>query len=307
MVARILSRVRRSWTASAASTSDRPANSTDPTEAFAGLSEEAWFDILADGITTPVQRGVTLPGFPADSTQEQFVGSAGRHSLLEGFTFYKVVKAYAETMGRSVDKHTRMMDFGCGWGRMLRCFLKDVDANNLYGTDVDSNIIAFCQGAFAYGRFSVVPALPPVEFPAGFFDIIYAYSVFSHLNEDTHLKWVEEFSRILKAGGLLLVTTQGRGFIDFCESLRQQATLETEWHRWLARSFVDRDQALSDYDAGKFLHSATGGGDFRPSSFYGETLIPKGYVDRVWTKWLRLVDFRDDPQFLRQALIVMQK
>ena len=39
---------------------------------------------------------------------------------------------------------------------------------------------------------------------------------------------------------------------------------------------MDRDQALSDYDAGKFLHSATGGGDFRPSSFYGETLIPKG-------------------------------
>jgi len=33
----------------------------------------------------------------------------------------------------------------------------------------------------------------------------------------------------------------------------------------------------------------------------------KGYVDRVWTKWLRLVDFRDDPEFLRQALIVMQK
>jgi len=64
-----------------------------------------------------------------------------------------------------------------------------------------------------------VPALPPVEFPAGFFDIIYAYSVFSHLNEDTHLKWIEEFSRILKAGGLLLVTTQARRFIDFCESL----------------------------------------------------------------------------------------
>jgi hypothetical protein len=70
---------------------------------------------------------------------------------------------------------------------------------------------------------------------------------------------------------------------------------------------VDRDQALNDYDAGTFLHSPSGGGDFRPSSFYGETLIPKRYVVDVWTKWLRFVDFRDDPQFLPQALVVMQK
>jgi SAM-dependent methyltransferase len=303
----IFSRARRSQTTSAAPSSDRPTDGTNPTEAFAGLSDDAWFGILADSITTPVQRGMTLPGFPAEATQQQFVGSAGRHSLLEAFNFYKVVKAYAETMGHSVNTHTRIMDFGCGWGRMLRFFLKDVNAKNLFGIDVDPNIIAFCQGAFAYGQFSVVPALPPVKFPTGFFDLIYGYSVFSHLNEDTHLKWIAEFSRVIKAGGLLLVTTQGRGFIDFCQTLRQQATFETEWHRALARSFVDRDQALNDYDAGTFLHSPSGGGDFRPSSFYGETLIPKRYVVDVWTKWLRFVDFRDDPQFLPQALVVMQK
>jgi hypothetical protein len=41
--------------------------------------------------------------------------------------------------------------------------------------------------------------------------------------------------------------------------------------------------------------------------FYGETLIPEGYVRAHWTEALRLVDFVDDRNVLPQALIVMQK
>jgi SAM-dependent methyltransferase len=284
-----------------------PGTRPEPAEVFGGLSDEAWLATLENSLVEPVQRGLTLPGFPAETTQKQFVGSAGQQSLRDGFKFYTTVQEYARSLNQPVGSGTRILDFGCGWSRILRCFLKNVRSDGLYGADVDPNIIAFCHAASRYCRYSVVPAVPPSGFPAEFFDLVYAYSVFSHLGEEAQLKWVKELARILKPNGILLVTTQGRGFIDFCASLRSQETLETGWHRSLARSFVDRDQALKDYDEGRFLHSATGGGDFRPSSFYGETLIPKGYVERVWSSYLRLVEFRDDPQFLPQALIVMQK
>ena len=282
--------------------------SSDPTKAFASTSDAAWLDVLISSIRSPSVRGVKLPGFPHEEVQRQFVGSAGKHSLQEGFSFFKVVKAYAESCGAPLTTSTRVLDFGCGWGRMLRCFLRDVSAENLHGVDVDASMVELCRSLFGtLGRFDVVPARPPAATLTGPYDLVYAYSVFSHLNEEYHLAWVEELARVLRPGGLLLATTQGRGFIDFCASLRAKGSFDSLWHQALAGCFTDRDAALADYDAGKFLHAATGGGDYRPASFYGESVVPKGYVEKRWPSTLRLLQFRDEPGFLPQALIVAQR
>jgi hypothetical protein len=70
---------------------------------------------------------------------------------------------------------------------------------------------------------------------------------------------------------------------------------------------VDYHSALDAYDNGKFLHEATGGGVSRPASFYGETLIPRSYVEREWTRFLMFRDFMYDSAVIPQAIIVMQK
>lgn len=282
-------------------------SSAEPCMVLSGLSDDEWLSVLQKSIKEPSFKGVLLPGFPEEQLQRQFVGSAWEHTLAEASNFYRVVKSYVQKTGRTLVPESRVLDFGCGWGRMARFFLKDVASENLHGVDVDAAIIDLCRKLFSYGRFDVVSPEPPVHAKSNTYDVIFAYSVFSHLAEPVHLKWVEELARVLKPGGVFLATTQGRGFIDFCARLREQANHESGWHKALARSFVDRDAALQDYDAGKFLHSPTGGGDYRPSSFYGETLIPPGYVERVWTKYLKLLDYRDEPQLLPQALIVMTK
>jgi SAM-dependent methyltransferase len=284
---------------------------SDPSDlinAFAGISDADWLDVLLSSIRTQSVRGVRLPGFPRDEVQRQFVGSAGAHSLREGFRFFTVVKAYAESCGAPLATSTRVLDFGCGWGRMLRCFLRDVAATNLHGVDVDASMVELCRSLFGpLGRFDVVPARPPAATLTGPYDLIYAYSVFSHLNEEYHLAWVEELARVLRPGGLLLATTQGRGFIDFCASLRMKDSFDSVWHQSLAGCFTDRAAALADYDAGRFLHVATGGGDYRPPSFYGESVVPQAYVERHWPSTLRLLQFRDEPSLLPQALIVTQR
>jgi hypothetical protein len=104
----------------------------------------------------------------------------------------------------------------------------------------------------------------------------------------------------------MIVTTQARRFIDFCRSCRDQNP-ESGWYNGLANSFLDTEAALADYDNGKFLYSPTGGGPTRPASFYGEAVIPPGYVKREWTKYLTFCDFVDDPAKFNQAVIFMQK
>jgi SAM-dependent methyltransferase len=59
----------------------------------------------------------------------------------------------------------RILDFGCGCGRVL-LWLKDLAGNTeLYGTDIDSTAIN--------------NPLPPTECPDSFFDFVYCHSVFT--------------------------------------------------------------------------------------------------------------------------------
>jgi SAM-dependent methyltransferase len=273
---------------------------------FSGLNDDEWLALLIRSVTEPVIDGVRMPGFPDDVLQKNTVGSAGEHALREAFTFFSFVKKHARQLGRPVNGKTRVLDFGCAWGRILRCFLKDCHAANLQGVDVDPLLIEASRSSFPYCRFDQVNPLPPTSFADGSFDLITAYSVFSHLAEHASLAWVKEFSRLLSPGGIMAVTTQRRDFIDYCQSLRGKEH-EFGWHRVLANAFVDADAAFAAYDAGEYLYAPTGGGPSRPSDFYGEALIPEAYVRQRWSTCLRFVEFVDDRTAMPQALIIMQK
>lgn len=272
-----------------------------------GMSDSEWFEVLLKSLDRSVVDGIEMAGFPPEELQRQFVGMSGPQALNEAFNFYSEIKRYAGKLAQKLGRDSRILDFGCGWGRIIRFFLKDVTADNLYGIDVDSEMTDLCIKTVGHGNYSAIKPMPPLEFSEGSFDIIYAYSVFSHLAESVQIQWIEEFSRILKPGGILVATTQARSFIELCRTLRNQSNSSNNWHHALAHSFVDTEAAFADYDNGKFLYSATGGGGPRDASFYGEAVIPQKYIEREWTKYLDFCDFTYDPAIIPQSLIVMQK
>jgi SAM-dependent methyltransferase len=278
----------------------------NPYSRFSGTSDLDWLNVLIRSINEPVIDGVQMPGFPSDEIQRNSVGASGEHTLREAFNFFSIVKRYANQVGRPLKNGTRVLDFGCGWGRILRFFLKDCGPANLWGLDLDPDLLVVCKETMPQSNFVIVPPLGPTTLESGAFDVITAYSVFSHLAEHASLGWIKEFSRLLKPGGLMIVTTEPRDFIELCRSLRGREH-EFAWYTGLANSFVDTDAAYAAYDSGQYLYSGTGGGLIRPPDFYGEALIPKGYVQTQWTPYLNYVDFVDDRGVLPQALIVMQK
>lgn len=272
-----------------------------------GMSDSEWLEVLLKSLDHSVVDGIEMAGFPPEELQRQFVGMSGPQALNEAFNFYSEIKRYAGKLTHKLGRDSRILDFGCGWGRIIRFFLKDVTADNLYGIDVDSEMTDLCIKTVGHGNYSAIKPMPPLEFSEGSFDIIYAYSVFSHLAESVQIQWIEEFSRILKPGGILVATTQARSFIELCRTLRNQSNSSNNWHHALAHSFVDTEAAFADYDSGKFLYSPTGGGGPRDASFYGEAVIPQKYIEREWTKYLDFCDFTYDPAIIPQSLIVMQK
>jgi SAM-dependent methyltransferase len=185
-----------------------------------------------------------------------------------------------------------LLDFGTGWGRIARCFLRDFHARNIVGVDVDPELIAICQKTFPGPRFLTSRPAPPLELPGASVDFIVGYSVFSHLSEVACKAWVQEFARILKPGGMAALTTRGRWFFDYASSLGGQPG--GSYAEALSRMFPDFEAAKARYDRGEFVHSnvhgVTGGGVL-DANFYGETFIPARYAKEAYEDHLKLVEF----------------
>ena len=278
--------------------------------AFRDRSDDAWLDILLASLRVPEIDGVSMPGFPDEALQREIHGHAGEVSLHEAHAFFREVKAYADYAGRPIEPHRRLLDFGCGWGRVLRLFMKDIEPANLFGTDSTSRFLGQARRCNPALTFLPCDPVPPTVLADGTLDYVISWSVFSHLDEFYATRWVEEFHRLLKPGGLVLMTTQSRRFIQFCAEMRVRRAsgirLEHPWYEACADSFVDEHAANSRYEAGHFLHHSPEAAPHL-TAHYGEAIIPRGYVSRHWSGLFRLIDFVDNAVRLPQALIVMQK
>ncbi len=273
-------------------------------KAFRGLDDEIWFDALCGAADEPIQKGVRLPGLPDVDLQIASVGEHGSAALREGLRFYREVKRSAAELGRPIGPDCLLLDFGCGWGRITRFFMKDVAAGNLRGADVNTSLIMLCRELMPSVEFSVIEPVPPSPFAPEAFDVVCAYSVFSHLSEAAGARWIEELARILKPGGVLVVTTRGRDFIGVCRGLRGQ-TDGDPYREYLAGAFADSD--AESYNAGRFLFAAYSAYLAAYGPDYGEAIVPRAYVEHAWGRFLRLREFVDDRERLQQAMIVMQK
>jgi len=280
-------------------------DSASPKRLLAGVSDEFWFWLFTEGYRRNIDRlRSLLPGLPDEDIQIRFTGASGDISLQEAFSVYLLVRRLGATL---VDRPIEsVLDFGCGWGRGIRFFLRDVEPANLWGIDCFKLMIELCRATNPWSQFALVDPFPPTAFDSESFDLVYAYSVFSHLSEDAHLAWLHEFKRILKPGGLVVATTRGRDFILTCAALRANRD-ERFWLASPASSFVDTEGSLVRYDRGEFLYEAVGGGDVLAPSFFGEACIPRGYVERRWSELFEVIDYIDDRSQSLQNVIVVRK
>lgn len=102
-----------------------------------------------------------------------------------------------------------VLDFGCGCGRILRYFARYAGTCRFVGVDVDPTPLEWCRRELDFAEFEPIPLLPPTGLARGGFDALYSYSVFSHIPHESQLAWLEEFARVLRAGGLAVLTYHG--------------------------------------------------------------------------------------------------
>ncbi len=113
--------------------------------------------------------------------------------------------------GIAPEKLETMLDFGCGCGRILRWWVGLKDSCEIWGCDYNAELVAWCQKRLGFfAQFKVNRADPPIDFSDGYFELVYAYSVLTHLSLEQQRPWLVELTRVTKPGGWLVITTHGR-------------------------------------------------------------------------------------------------
>lgn len=108
----------------------------------------------------------------------------------------------------------RILDFGCGSGKLLRHMLPEAERCEIHGCDIHEPSIEWL-------RRNLVPPLhvfvngetPPLPFEDEQFDLIWAMSVFTHLT-DHWADWLLEVHRLLTPDGRFVATFLGEGMSE---------------------------------------------------------------------------------------------
>jgi SAM-dependent methyltransferase len=98
--------------------------------------------------------------------------------------------------------HVDVLDFACGYGRLLRFLSLSMDARRIFASDLQADAVDFVREAFG------VQALASDEEPARFapgrrFDFIWVASLFSHLPEPLFHAWLARLLALLTPRGVL--------------------------------------------------------------------------------------------------------
>jgi ubiquinone/menaquinone biosynthesis C-methylase UbiE len=116
--------------------------------------------------------------------------------------------------GARLERGTRILDFGCGAGRMICWLAEFADQGEVWGTDISAEHIVWCTQHLAPPfHFLVNTILPHLPFEDRYFDVVYTGSVFTHI-DDLATTWFLELRRVLRAGGMLYVTIHDRHSIQ---------------------------------------------------------------------------------------------
>ncbi len=197
-----------------------------------------------------------------------------------------VIKRYDT---RSPNDFRSVLDWGCGTGRITRHLPAIFPHATITAVDIDSEAIHWMQATTPGIDCKLSPPNPPMPIRDGSIDLVISHSVFSHIDENSAFKWLEDLHRITAPNGLVLASTLSHlaPFILPIDKIPAEA--------FSTQGFCCFDNKLVEYCITKEGYSV-------------QRLAYQSYeyIKQKWSAYFEIIDILDGyADFL--ALVVMRK
>jgi SAM-dependent methyltransferase len=156
-----------------------------------------------DGLPMPPAR-LRVQAGPRHADARFFLRSGRDHAAL--------IRDLLAEAGRSVESLDALLDWGCGCGRVLRHW-SHLPRTGIYGCDINPRMVGWCRENLPFAQVESNDVAPPLSYGEASFDLVYAFSVITHLPVELQHAWMHECKRVLKPGGHLLITTLGAYYL----------------------------------------------------------------------------------------------
>lgn len=253
-------------------------------ELFRELDDDLWALLLTREYSAwPRLRGF-LPDLPEPALQQMWNGTSGPALAAQGVCFYRKLKETQGLHGARPLAESRILDFGCGWGRLTRMLGRDLQPGNLYGCDPVEDILQVSRDSRVpanLARSEFLPERLPFEEK---FDLVFAFSVFTHISEAAHFASLRAIHDGLAEDGLLVVTVRPPAYIDFNPLMKP--AIDRLGPDYAARLQEPRYVFVPHETDG---HPQYDDAAEDPMS-YGETVITLPWVREKWAELFELVD-----------------
>jgi SAM-dependent methyltransferase len=249
---------------------------------FRDLDDDLWALLLTQEYGAYPNIRSLLPKVPDRSLQELWNGASDVTLAAQSKAFYTKLRERYAAHSELALTDSRVLDFGCGWGRLTRYLARDVEPGQLYGCDPADLILEVC-------RDSGVPAtlarseFRPEQLPfAGPFDLVFSFSVFTHVSEPAHASCLSAIHEALRPGGLLVLTIRPPEYLLFSELM--QPALESLGGDYEAQ--LQQPLYLFVPHPAEPSHLQYTGGEMT----YGEAVITLAYVKERWAPMFELLE-----------------
>ncbi len=233
-----------------------------------------------------------LPTMPPEEIQVYWAGGSGDRLLKQSLAFVESVVQYARSEFNLVDlSDLRLLDFGCGWGRLLRLFYKYIPTTNLYAVDAWESSLQHCKDCNIRANIAKVDEIC-VGIPFGVeFDLIISLSVFTHLSKRSADAALNALRESIDEDGLLIITVRPKEYIRYYLSLHD--------------SSESPDDLESKYEEDGFVFTPHKREPFDGDITYGDTFISIDYIRKNWREW-HIVDTQINAIDPYQMIVVLK-
>lgn len=196
----------------------------------------------------------------------------------------------------------RLMDFGCATGRFLR-------HSYVFGKEkIDSWGCDFAPANVAWSKQHLAPEIkiilnsdvPHLPFEDGYFDIVTAFSVFTHIDvlEDA---WLLELRRITSPGGLLYLTIQN-------EATWAKIVDRPSYQKHIFRANdVPGNFELTDEHFHKPLPQQRMAFRMSQADVYNRNVwMSSDYIHQNWSRYFEILDIANNAHTCFQSPVIMR-